>query len=153
MKIFEQPRRYKMPEIITLGESMVLFAPHESGRLRYVHKFTKKLVGAESNVAISVSRLRHKSGWINRLGNDEFGKYIQMQLMSEGVDTSQVQFDDTRPTGIMLKEFASTETMVFYYRSNFATRAMTSEMLNEEYFKGAKILHLTSITAALGAIA
>jgi len=139
-----------MPELITLGESMVLFNPYEIGRLRYASGFVKKFVGAESNVAISVARLGHKSGWISRLGKDEFGKYIQMELVAEGVDVSQVELDEKRATGIMFKEFSSSrETKVFYYRLNSAASAMVPEMLNKEYFKGAKILHLTGITAAL----
>jgi 2-dehydro-3-deoxygluconokinase len=96
-----------MPELITIGKSMIAFNPSDSGRLRYVKSFFKKLVGAESNVAIFNARLGHTSGWISRLGMDEFGRYIQMELLAEGVDVSQVKFDESRATGIMFKEFSS----------------------------------------------
>ena len=62
-----------MPELITLGETMILFSPESDGPLRTVDRFQRRAAGADSNVAIAVTRLGHAAGWISRLGDDEFG--------------------------------------------------------------------------------
>jgi 2-dehydro-3-deoxygluconokinase len=67
----------------------------------------------------------------------------------EGVDTSAVQIDATRPTGVFFREWlADGAWRVFYYRSGSAA-ANTAEDLRAEQFVGIKALHLTGITPAL----
>lgn len=139
-----------MPEVVTLGETMVLFNPVENSPLRYVHYFSKHVAGAESNVAIGLTRLGHSVGWISRLGNDEFGRYIYNFLRGEGVDVSQVKFDPAAPTGIFFKErLGLGETKVYYYRRDSAASRLKPEDLDREYIAGARYLHITGITPAL----
>jgi len=73
-------------DVVTIGETMVLFEANERGLLQYDQHFQKSIGGAESNVAIGLSKLGHKSSWISKLGNDPFGKYIYSYLKGEGVD-------------------------------------------------------------------
>jgi 2-dehydro-3-deoxygluconokinase len=139
-----------MPEVITLGETMVMFSPEGQGPLRYVQQFRKRIAGSESNVAVGLCRLGHAAGWISRVGRDEFGKFILKELRGEGVDVSHVIEDEYAPTGIMFKEFRSgRETRVTYYRKGSAASFMTEEDLDEEYISKANILHITGITPAL----
>lgn len=139
-----------MPEVVTLGETMVLFSPMQSGPLRYVHNFQKRIAGAESNVAIGICRLGHSSGWISKVGEDEFGKYLLREIQAEGVDVSRVKTTKLGPTGVMFKEIGEArETKVYYYRRGSAASLMTPEDLDPDYIKSAKILHLTGITPAL----
>ena len=139
-----------IPEVITLGETMVLFSPEGQGPLRYMQQFRKRVAGSESNVAVGLCRLGHTAGWISRVGQDEFGKFLLKELRGEGVDVSHVTMDDQAPTGIMFKEFRSSrETRVTYYRKDSAASCMTADDLDEEYISRAKILHITGITPAL----
>lgn len=142
-----------MSEIITLGESMVSFVPNSTGALRYVADFKKRIAGAESNLAIGLSKLGVDVAWISKLGNDEFGEFVLNSVRAEGVDTKAVVFDPIYPTGIMFKETGEGESKVFYYRKGSAASNMSPEDLNnpkiEDYFKRAKILHLTGITPVL----
>ncbi|MCI8624355.1 MAG: sugar kinase [Provencibacterium sp.] len=139
-----------MPELVTLGETMVLFTPPSALPLRYVDSFHRSHAGAESNTAIGVFRLGHSSGWISRLGAEEFGAYLTLQIRGEGVDVSQVKTDPEAPTGLMFKELRQgRETAVTYYRRGSAASRMTPEDIDEGYIAGAKILHLTGITPAL----
>src|SRR5690606_8413615 len=91
-------------DVVTIGETMLLFTPDTEGHMRYASNFSRKFGGAESNVAIGLSKLGHKAGWISRVGNDEFGKAIVSFLRGEGVDVSQVKYDDKAPTGLFFKE-------------------------------------------------
>ncbi len=139
-----------MPEIITLGETMVMFSPEQYGPLRYVQRFQKRIAGTESNVAIGLTRLGHQTGWISRIGNDEFGEFLLREVRGEGVDVSMVKVDPEAPTGLMFKEFQEgRETRVIYYRKNSAASRLSPVDLDEAYFKKAKLLHLTGITTAL----
>ncbi len=137
-------------DVVTLGESMVLFTPDMEGPLRFAGGFRKTIGGAETNVAIALSRLGHQTGWISRLGNDEFGRYVRNFIRGEGVDTSRVLFDDHAPTAVFFKELVpNQDPKIYYYRKNSAASTMTPEDLDPGYIKEAKYLHLTGITPAL----
>ncbi|WP_207724724.1 PfkB family carbohydrate kinase [Thermanaerosceptrum fracticalcis] len=89
-----------MPEVVTLGETMAVFDGITTGPLRYISTYERHSGGAETNVAVGVVRLGHSAGWISRLGDDEFGKFILNFFRGEGVDVSQVKMDPYNPTGI-----------------------------------------------------
>jgi len=137
-------------DVVTFGETMVLFNPETQGPLRYVGTFTKSIGGAESNVAIALARLGHKAGWFSKLGDDEFGRYIKSTVMGEEVDVSRVKKDPKRTTGILFKErFSTVNPNVYYYRKGSAASHLMIEDLDLEYIARAKILHVTGISLAL----
>lgn len=140
----------KQMEVITFGESMVLFSPDAKGPLRHIHSFMKSIAGAESNVAIALARLGHEVGWFSRLGDDEFGRYIEFMIRGEGIDVSRVIKDSTYSTGLLFKElFEHVNPNVYYYRKNSAASHLELEDLDPNYIQQAKILHVTGITPAI----
>ncbi|MFJ7509031.1 PfkB family carbohydrate kinase [Peribacillus simplex] len=48
-------------DVVTIGETMTVFTSNEEGPLRQARSFSMKFGGAESNVAIGLSRLGHRS--------------------------------------------------------------------------------------------
>lgn len=137
-------------DVVTFGETMVLFTAGSYGPLRFARQFDKSIGGAESNMSIALARLGHQVGWISRLGNDEFGLYIRDFIRGEGVDTSRVQFDSAYPTAVFFKERQiAQEPKVYYYRKGAAASQMSAGDLDEEYISKAKYLHITGITPAL----
>lgn len=80
----------KQWDVLTVGETMVVFIPEQKQLLRYVDRFKKGIAGAESNVAIGVSKLGHTSCWISKLGCDELGEYVLREIRGEGVYVSEV---------------------------------------------------------------
>lgn len=138
-----------MPQFITIGETMAAFTPCAGGPLRYVPDYRLRFAGAESNVAIGLAKLGHSVAWISRLGEDEFGHFIQNAVRGEGVDTTGCRFDAMRRTGLMFKELGPGETRVFYYREGSAASGLCPEDLDEGMFQGARVLHLTGITPVL----
>lgn len=139
-----------MPETITIGESMVMMVADQSDSLQFVTSYTRKIAGAESNVAIGLARLGHEVGWISAIGDDPFGTYIRNTIRGEGVDTSQVSILKQHPTGMLVKERNEIgDPKVYYYRKGSAASRMTPDMLREEYFEQAKVLHITGIFPAL----
>lgn len=137
-------------DVLTIGETMVLLNPHESGPMRHVMDFRKRIGGAESNMAVGLSRLEHNVAWVSRLGSDPHGRYVRDTIRGAGVDTQYVTFDSEAPTGLMFKERRELgESRVFYYRNDSAASRMTPDDLPEEALANARYLHLTGITPAL----
>lgn len=139
-----------MPDFVTLGETCVVLVSKTGGPLRYSPEFERRLGGAESTVAVGVSRLGYSAGWISRLGDDEFGAYISGQMRSENVDVENVKHSDSAQTGVFFRENRTKgRSSVFYYRKDSAFADFSPEDINENYIASARILHLTGITPAL----
>ena len=138
-----------MPSVVTAGETMVLGVPARPGRLRHAASLELKVGGAESNVAIALSRLGVSAGWVSFLGDDETGQLVLDRVRGEGVDTSRVRRLRDHPTGLYLREQVGTATRVYYYRRDSAASAMAEDAFDPGYLEEAEFLHLTGITPAL----
>ncbi len=139
-----------MMDVVTFGETMVLFTPESTGMMRYAHTYTRKFGGSETNFAIGLARLGHSVGWISRVGDDELGKAMLSFVRGEGVDTSCVRLDPDAPTGIYFKEIRkANEVNVYYYRKGSAASRMTPADLDEAYLAQARYLFVSGITPAL----
>ena len=65
-----------MPQLLTIGETMVALTPNAPGALRYVSGYGVRPAGAESNVAVGAAKLGVSAAWISRVGEDEFGHFL-----------------------------------------------------------------------------
>ncbi|MFG2223834.1 sugar kinase [Streptomyces sp. NPDC048644] len=138
---------------------MVTFLPTRPGRLADVPAFDRVIGGAESNVACALARTGHTARWISRVGADGFGDHLVDTIAGHGVDVGHVQRDPRRPTGIYFRTAGERATgvdgeepdraEVLYYRAGSAASAMAPAQLDRTALDGARILHLTGITAAL----
>ena len=136
-----------MIRVLTAGETMALFDP--AGSLEYGTTFTLRMGGAESNVAIALSRLGIGVRWISRLGEDELGDMVLATLEAEGVDTSYVQRDHSRPTALFLKIRREGSSEPRYYRTGSAASELAVGDAPPEALAGIELVHLTGITMAL----
>lgn len=144
-----QPKYGGNLDVVTAGETMVLGVPPRPGRLRHAGSLELKIGGAESNLAIALSRLGLSAGWAGFLGDDEPGQLVLDRIRAEGVDTSRVRRLPDRPTGLYLREQVGAQTRVYYYRRASAASTMSAEAFDPEYLEGARFVHLTGITPAL----
>ena len=85
---------FMIKDVITFGEAMGMLIAEEIGDLSEVKTFSKNMAGAETNVAIGLAMLGLKVGWIGKLGNDTFGRYIIETLKKEQVDVSNVPLEN-----------------------------------------------------------
>jgi 2-dehydro-3-deoxygluconokinase len=130
---------------------MVLGVPAVPGRLRHAAGLELRIGGAESNVAIALSRLGLSAGWAGYLSADEPGQIVLDRIRGEGVDTSRVRRLEEAPTGLYLREKVGAEVRVYYYRRGSAASKMAPEAFDPDYLAGAAFLHLTGVTPALSA--
>jgi len=134
-------------DVVTFGESMVLFAPSERETLESTFAYHASIGGAESNCAIGLARLGYSVSWVSRVGRDPFGARVLKTIRGEGVDVSRVEMCDSAPTGLMFKEPGpGNTTRVFYYRRQSAAAALRSAQFDS---LSAKYLFVTGITPAL----
>ncbi|MGJ8721466.1 MAG: sugar kinase [Salinibacterium amurskyense] len=136
------------PEIITIGETMVLITPTVAEPIETAELFHLETGGAESNVAVHLSALGHRAAWASHLGTDAFGRRVERQLRERGVDTSLVKFTPDVPTGFYFKDPGNGVT---YYRAGSAASSMTPDDLAEVPFEQAAITHISGITPSLSA--
>src|ERR1700709_78575 len=90
-------------DVVTFGEAMGMFVAEPTGDLATFERFTRRVAGCETNVAVGLARLGLRVGWVSRLGRDPIGRFIRASLAQEGVDCSHVADDPVHPTGIMFK--------------------------------------------------
>ena len=110
--------------VVTIGETLGLLYTDGVGRLSQATDMKASMGGAESNVAIALTRLGTPASWIGRVGADSFGERIVRELRAEGVDIHAV-IDSSAFTGLMLKERLFADTCrVWYYRSDSARQAL-----------------------------
>lgn len=133
-------------DVVTIGESMV--ALRSAGPLTIRGTLTARVAGAESNVAIGLTRLGHAVRWVSRVGDDEYGRALLKEVRGEGVDVTGVCVDPTRPTGLMVAaERTADVTSMAYYRAGSAASALGPDDVSR--LGPARILHVTGITPAL----
>lgn len=136
--------------VLTLGDAMITLNPEETGPLRFVNRFERKVGGAELNFAIGCARLGLRSKWISRLGKDEFGKVIYNFARGEGVDMSDVAYVNGYPTSLNFKEIREDGSgKTFYYRYQSPILTLKPGDITEKMFEGIDIVHLTGVFLAI----
>jgi 2-dehydro-3-deoxygluconokinase len=138
-------------DVVTMGEPMALFIAGHAGALDKVSQFSRVTAGAELNVAVGLTRLGLRVGYVSRVGRDSFGKFLLAFLDKEGIDRSHVVEDAEHPTGFMLKGLVSDglDPIVEYFRRGSAASHMGLSDNPAAYCANARHLHLTGISPAL----
>lgn len=138
-------------DAVTIGEAMAMFVASECGDLAGVTQFSKRIAGAELNVAIGLARLGLNVGWVSRIGDDSFGRFTCQQLDLEGVDRRQVTCDPRYPTGFQMKSRVDdgSDPLVEYFRKGSAASHLSPADFDRDYFASARHLHLSGVAAAI----
>ena len=130
--------------VLTVGETMALLDPVEDGST-----YRLRVGGAESNLAVALTRLGVAVTWFSRLGTDPFGDLVEETLRAEGVDVRAAR-DPERPTCVYFKSRSGGRTRMHYYRAGSAASRLAPEHVPDEALDGVDLVHLTGITTALG---
>ncbi|MGI9822646.1 sugar kinase [Agromyces sp. Marseille-Q5079] len=134
------------PEVLTVGETMVLVAPSIAEPLESATSFHLDPGGAESNVASHLAALGTATAWASAVGDDALGRRLVGQLAARGVDTSLVRCDPSAPTGLYVKDPGRG---VQYYRAGSAASRLGPDFVDALPIEGLRLLHVSGITAAL----
>ncbi|MRT01034.1 sugar kinase [Ralstonia pickettii] len=140
-------------DVITYGEAMAMFVATAPGPLAQATQFTKRIAGADLNVAVGLSRLGFRVGYVSRVGQDSFGEYVLETLARERIDASCVAVDPQYPTGFQLKSRADdgSDPRVEYFRKGSAASRLSRADYAADYVLSARHLHLTGVAPAISA--
>jgi 2-dehydro-3-deoxygluconokinase len=138
----------QLPEVVAIGETMVLVAPALAEPLEQAVGFHLDPGGAEANVASHLAALGTRAAWAGLVGDDPLGRRLVRQLAERGVDTRWVGSRTDAPTGVYFKDPGNG---VQYYRAGSAASRMDPAFLETTPLDTARVVHLSGITPALSA--
>lgn len=138
-------------DVALIGEALMLLIANQPGPLALVESFSKRTAGAETNVAIGLSRLGFSVGWASRLGNDSMAQYLLSTILAEHIDCSRVVCDPTQQTGFMFKGkvLDGSDPPVEYHRKGSAASHLGAKDIDVLWLQSCRHLHATGIFPAL----
>jgi 2-dehydro-3-deoxygluconokinase len=143
-----------VPEIVALGEPMAEFAATERGRLSTVTTFRRGWGGDTSNFIVAAARLGAATGYVARVGDDEFGRSFLDLWRQEGVDASQVIMEPQAFTAVYFIALDDEGRHSFtYYRAGSAASRLSPTDLDAGYLGASRVFHTSGITQAISASA
>lgn len=137
-----------MVDVLSLGELLIDFVPTVSGvTLIEAPTFVKAPGGAPANVAVGLAKLGVSSGFLGKVGDDPFGRFLAATLAAEGVDTSALLFSREARTMLAFVSLTATgERDFMFYRHPSADMLYRPEEVPEALVRGARALHFGSIS-------
>jgi fructokinase len=125
-------------KVWVLGDAVVDLLPESEGRLLQCPG------GAPANVAVGITRLGGNSGFIGRVGDDPFGRFMRHTLQQEQVDVSHMCLDGQHRTSTVVVDLDAHGERTF----TFMVRPSADLFLEEEdlpQFAASQWLHVCSI--------
>ena len=132
-------------DLACLGRLAVdLYAQQFGSRLEDARSMAMTLGGSSANLAFGVARLGLKSAMLSRVGNEQMGRFLTETLEQEGCDTSQVQIDPERLTGMVLLGLKDRDTFpLLFMRENCADMAVDATEISEDFIAQCRALAIT----------
>jgi 2-dehydro-3-deoxygluconokinase len=137
------------PAILALGEPMIEFNQTTPGRPDYLQGFG----GDTSNAIIACARQGASTGYLTRLGDDEFGRMFLDLWRAEGVDTAGVGIDAAAHTAVYFVTHGAAGHSFSYLRRGSAASRMEPAQLPSDLIRGARFLHVSGISQAISGTA
>ncbi|WEJ89833.1 MAG: aminoimidazole riboside kinase [Klebsiella huaxiensis] len=125
-------------KVWVLGDAVVDLLPESEGRLLQCPG------GAPANVAVGIARLGGNSGFIGRVGDDPFGRFMRHTLQQEQVDISHMCLDGQHRTSTVVVDLDDQGERTF----TFMVRPSADLFLEEAdlpQFAARQWLHVCSI--------
>lgn len=140
-----------MLDVITLGETMVRLSTPHHDRIEFATQLDFKIGGSESNVAVALSRLGLKAGWISKLTDNALGRKIENELKRWNVNVEGIIWTPDYRIGTYYAEFGSDPrpTNILYDRKDSAFSHLSPDEINWDNLNSCELFHTSGITVAL----
>ncbi len=127
-------------DIICMGEMLIDFTPGKEER-----SFICNPGGAPANACIAIARNGLKTGFLGRLGNDDFGKLLKSTLEQNHVEVLCPELTDEAVTTLaFVTLYEGGERSFTFVRKPGADILLDTSDINEEMIQNTKILHAGS---------
>lgn len=140
-------------DLIGLGEVMLRLAARPPGRLEQATELDVQIGGTEANVMAACARLGLRTAFISALPAEHaWGDRTVRELAGHGVDCRGVLRRPGQRMGLYFLEYgmAPRPVRVLYDRRDSAFSRLRPDEVDWTLVRGARIAHLTGVTAALG---
>ncbi len=137
---FDPSRKY---DLILLGRVTIDFNPVDYYKtLAESTTYKKYLGGSPANIAVGLSRLGKKCGFIGRVSDDRFGDYVTDYFKKEGIDTSHiVRCTGGEKLGLTFTEILNErDSSILMYRNQIADLQLNADDIDEDYIKEGRAL-------------
>lgn len=136
-------------DLLCVGEALIDFvADRPVPRLEDVSAFRRAAGGAPANVAVAGARLGLRTGFLGRVGDDAFGRYLAEVLVENGVE-SRLRLDPVHQTGLAFVNLGIAGERSFeFFRYEAADLFLSVEDVAAAGVAGARILHFGSLSLA-----
>ena len=136
----------KKYDVVALGELLIDFINNgksEQGN----NTFEASPGGAPCNVLAMLTRLGKKCAFIGKVGNDIFGRRLKCELEELNINTDCLKLDESvRTTLAFVENDESGDRSFSFYRNPGADIMLTSDEVDEELIKSAKVFHLGTLS-------
>ncbi len=130
-------------DVILIGRIAIDYNPTDYYRLLEESlSFKKYLGGSPANIAVGLSRLGVRTGFIGKISDDAHGRFVLKRFQSEGIDTEAIQVDDEGLNiGLTFTEMKSElESSILMYRTGVADLNLKPSEIAESYLQRGKLL-------------
>jgi fructokinase len=135
-----------MFDVIALGEVLIDFTPvgkSETGEIR----FEQNPGGAPANVLCALAKLGKRTAFIGKVGNDQFGHYLNSVLQKNKINTDGVVFTEDINTTLAFVHLNDQGDRSFsFYRNPGADMLLHESELDLAMIENSRIFHFGSIS-------
>lgn len=135
-----------MHDVVALGELLIDFTPAGLSPTGNV-LFERNPGGAPANVLSAVSKLGGTAAFIGKVGNDQFGHFLQQVLHSNKIETKGLRFSETEHTTLAFVHLDERGDRSFsFYRNPGADTMLEEKDLDYELIDQGHIFHFGSLS-------
>ncbi|MDR1400615.1 MAG: carbohydrate kinase [Treponema sp.] len=135
-----------MYDVTAIGELLIDFTPSGTNE-QGIALFGRNPGGAPANVLAMINKLGGKTAFIGKVGDDEFGRFLEKTLVNAGIDTEGLLKDAAYLTTLAFVHLSETGDRSFsFYRKNGADLMLVWDEINQRLIDDAKIFHFGSVS-------
>lgn len=129
-------------DAIVLGRAGVdLYAREANVDMADISGFNKFVGGSAANIAVAISKLGAKVGFIGCVADDSFGRYVTKYMTEQKINLDGMLVDSSGSrTSVAFTEMKPSHCDVLIYRNNASDLTIKPEQISESYIASSKIL-------------
>ncbi len=137
-----------MPQAITLGELLIDFVASATDvGLEEAPGFVRAPGGAPANVAAGLAKLGLPAGFIGKVGDDPFGRFLRRTMADAGVDvTHTILAPEARTTLAFVASWSDGHKDICFYRHPGADILLEPQDIDAQYLSTAAVFHFGSVS-------
>ena len=138
------PQDRKLDAIVLGRAGVDLYAREFNTDMADITGFNKFVGGSAANIAVAISRLGGKTGFIGCVANDAFGGYVKGYMEEQGINLDGMMTDDSGSrTSVAFTEMKPSDCTVLIYRNNASDLTIKPEQVSADYIASSKTLVVT----------